>query len=129
MSDVRDTQWLRDTMFACVRVFFPEDDFDETLKITWIPAAARRQFNYGLFYRQEKLIQINPVLAWDWVPAIVPTGIIYHELVHAKLTDEHDAHFNAVLKHYPYDRDMEVWCHQNEEKLIATKPPLWKDRR
>jgi hypothetical protein len=129
MSEVRDTAWLRDTLFALSRVFFPEDDFAEKVRITWTPSRERKQFNYGLYYRQENLITVHPVLAWDWVPEYVPTGIIYHELCHAKLTDEHDPHFNAVLKWFPYDRDMEVWCVENETKLVATKPPRWEDRR
>lgn len=139
MSQVRDTAWLRDTMFALSRVFFPEDDFEDTHKIGWIPAWERRGRKddfWGLYCRENKVITLHPVLAWDVVPGLdleipdyVPTGIIYHELCHAKLTNEHDALFNASLRLYPYDRDMELWIAHNCAQLDGVKPPSWKDRR
>ena len=139
MSGVRDTAWLRDTMFSLNRVFFPEDDFEETHKIGWIPSWERRGRGddfWGLYCRDTKHISVHPIVAWHIVPGIdlvvpefVPTGIIFHEMVHAKLTDEHDALFNASLRLYPYDRDMELWCAINGPKLAGLKPPQWKDRR
>lgn len=115
----RDLDWLVDSLHAIDRVFF---DDSLGLSIRWGRfRRAKSGFTFGVY--RSGVIEINPVLALDWVPSCVPLSTIFHEALHHRFGDEHGELFRLAELRFPHHAESESWCAANVDRLMAATRP------
>jgi hypothetical protein len=78
-------------------------------RIVWGRRRRLRPLNYmvfGTIQEEDRVIRIHPLLDQAWVPAWFLEYVVYHEMLHAVVPDEHDASGRRIVHHQGFlDRE------------------------
>lgn len=120
----RSLAWLEDSLRAVDRVFFHDTLAEHGVRIEWMRWRQNtRTFRLGCFRFKTNTIEINPVLAHDWVPDYTLVGTIWHEALHLSYGPVHSEEFYAAESRFPHFAADTAWQRDNFERLIAARPP------
>lgn len=134
MNTNKDTEWLRETLAAIDRVFWHDELEHAGVQIRWGRwRRTKLTFKFGcLWHGEPKVIEINPILAYAWVPYEVAGFTVYHETIHA-MRDKgplkhhsryrHDKDFREAELKYPRIANADAWTAEHLNALILAKPP------
>ena len=128
----RDLTWLEDVLHAIDRIFWRDELERMGVTIRWARFRPTKQtFTYARYYPTDKLIEVSPILALDFVPDEVVSFSVYHETIHAIQDPQPESH-NSRYKHdhafriaemrHPHAVEAEIWCAENLNALIAARP-------
>lgn len=126
----RDLDDLRDSFHAIDRVMFHGELAARGVTVRWMRFRANRKtFRYGCYRPQENVVEVNRVLAHDWVPDVVFLSTLFHEGLHAthlvKLGEDwHPPAFREAEDKFPHRVVDRLWREENEHtRLLKARPP------
>ena len=92
--------------------------------ITWgrrEKSKARRSIQLGSYQKARHLVRIHPVLDQPFVPAWFVRYVLFHEILHAAMPDEHHGpRFRARERVYPEFERAVRWQHKHINRLIRS---------
>lgn len=122
---MRDLSWLRSTLAAIDRIYFFDALSDAGVTIKWMRYRRNKtQVRLGCYRFRTLVIEINPILAHEWVPDFCLMGTIFHEALHFTFGAVHSKEFYVSERRYPHFVDDEMWQKANFERLLAARPPI-----
>jgi hypothetical protein len=121
---MRDLASLESDLDAIDRIYYMGHLRATGITIAWGRwRKTTNTFRFGCYRPHLKRIEINPILAEDWVPGYVVTGTIFHECLHHVHGRKHSAEFRQAELQFPHWIADEMWRTENLNRLIAARPP------